>query len=290
MKKIILMLASLFWGMILPIMAQQIVIDDEFEIELPEGWIYYCAEEPGIIKHSFKKDSLSYMVNVLAMSVYTNKAFEEYLPLGTKYVEVEEVQILEMEDGGDVEFKKVQGDDSNPNTSGGVYVINRNDKAIVIQEINRNDSLAVNDNLLELFRWSPKIVSLPFWIRVEWFCDTMNSLIKELTSVDGLHFEQAAKGKKMIIEYHLKKPEDEAKVLAEGKLKKKDEVISELLFESFPFLEEMGNEGYSFQFARYLMNGKLESKVIYKPKDYKHLIEERNQYVSFTIRLIDDDE
>ena len=212
------------------------------------------------------------------------------MPLGTTYVDSDEELNFLLEDGIAVECKKVQGDDTNPKVSGYVYVTNRNDKTIVIQEINRNDSLYPEGCLLEQIRWA-EIPSLSFSERVDRFCNVLNRVMKEFDIVDeGVCFKQSTKGEKLIIEYHMQTPEDEAKMLAKGKLKKKDGLISELLFDAFPIFLEMGNEGYTFQLSRYLMNGKLESKIVYKPKDYKHLLEREKQNASFTMRLIDDDE
>ena len=288
MKKFILML--LFWGTILPITAQQIVTNEDFEIRLPEGWKYSCKGEKGVLQHSFQKDSVSYIVNVFAVSVYTDQVYEDYLPLGTMYVDSDEELGFLLEDGIAVECKQVQGDDANPKVSGYVYVTNRNDKTIVIQEVNRNNSLYAKGDLLEQIRWA-EIPSLSLSERVDKFCNVLNELVKEFDFIDaGICFKQSAKRKKLIIEYHIQNPEDETKRLAKGKLKKKDVLVSELLFGTLPIFLEMGYEGYTFQLSRYLMNGKLESKVVYKPKDYKHLLERKKQYASFTLRLVDDDE
>lgn len=290
MKRIIFMLVLLFGLVSQQGVAQQIVTNEDFEINLAEGWKYSCKGEKGVLQHSFQKDSVSYIVNVFAVSVYTERVYEDYLPLGTTYVDSDEEQVFLLEDGVAVECKQVEGDNANPKVSGYVYVTNRNDKTIVIQEVNRNDSLHAKGYLLEQIRWA-EIPSLSLSERVNNFCNVLNGLVKEFDFIDaGICFKQSTKGKKLIIEYHIQTPEDETKMLAKGKLKKKDVPISELLFDALPIFLEMGNEGYTFQLSRYLMNGKLDSKIVYKLKDYKHLLERKKQYASFTMRLVDDDE
>lgn len=287
MKRIVLMFVLLI-GTLTQAMAQQTISNEDFEINLPEGWSYDCSDKTGARTHFFKKDSLSYTVVVFPVSIFKGDAFREYLPLGTKYVEAEEELVVLMGDGEEVEYKKIKGDDTNPNVSGCVYVTDRNDKTIIIQEINRTDSLAAEDNLLGQFRW-PEIVYVPFHVRVDRFCEVLNGAMKEFAFTKGFSFRHSAKKKKLFIEQHLQNPKDEAEALAKGKLKKKDTVTSELFFNTLPFFLRMGVEDYSFQLSRFLMNGKLESKVVYKPKDYKHLFEREKQYASFTMRLVEDE-
>ena len=269
MKKIILILASLFWGMILPIMAQQIVINDDFEINLPEGWECKYTEELGKTVHRFEKGSKVYTINVFAIPLYPDTAFEVFLPQGTKYMNMVNVQIGQMVNGTEFKCRWLQNDKSDSNIMGCLYTAVKDDKTIVIQEMNQGDSLSVSENLLELFQW-PEVSPLPLTERVDRFCQTMNDLLEKSNSKFGLIFKHSAENKKFIIEYHLQNLEDEAK---ESAKKKKDEKIQELFFGFTPLFREMGKEEYSFSFIKYLMNGEKESEIIYKPEDYRHLLE-----------------
>ena len=273
-------------GMMQQVLAQQTISNEDFEINLPGGWNYRCSDETGMMKHYFNKDSVSYTVNIYPISIYTYDAFKDYLPQGTKYVEAEDYQIISLEDGTEMEYLKVQGDGTNPKVSGNVYVAKRNDQTIIIQEVHRNDSLAIEDCLVEKFRW-PAVSAVSFSERVDRFCNILNGALEKFASSEGICFRHSAEKKTFYIEQRLQNRQGEAKVLAKEKLEKKDENISEM-FNLFPLFLEMGYNDYSFQLTRYLMNGKKESKVVYKPKDYKHLITRKNSMTSFTIRLVED--
>ena len=270
MKRAIFMFVLLLFGVTQLIMAQQTISNEDFEINLPEGWSYHSEDLEGVIKHFFNKDSLSYAVVIFPVSMYSHKAFMEYRPSGTKYIEQEGEQIVLMEDGIDMRCRKVEGSAFNPGIMGCVYVTDRNDRTIIIHEINKDNLPIVKDNLLEKFRWST-IAPLSFSERVDRFCNVLNGIMGKYAPSLGMNLRQSAKDKRFYKEQWLKSSKDEAKALAEGKLQKEDENILSY-FEFSPLFLEMGEKGYSFHESRYLMNGKLESKVVYRPKDYKHLL------------------
>lgn len=280
------MFVLLLGGIPQQVLAQQTIKNEDFEINLPEGWSYCCSDETGIMKHFFNKDSVSYTINIFPIPIYTLDAFKDYLPQGLKYVETEDKQIISMEDGSEIEYQEMQGDETNPNVSGNVYVTRRNERTIIIQEVNRNNSLTVEDKLLEKFRW-PVVGSVSFSERVDRFCNVLNGLLEKFAPSEGICFRQSTKKQMLYIEQNLQNKEAEAKALVKGELEKKDKKISEM-FDLSPLFLEMGYNGYSFHMSRYLMNGKRESKVVYKPKDYKHLLEKENNFASFTIRLVED--
>ena len=270
MKRILFMFVLLLFGVTQLIMAQQTISNEDFEISLPEGWSYHSEDLEGVMKHFFNKDSLSYTVVLFPVPMYTHKAFMEYRPSGTKYIDLEGEQIVSMEDGTEMRCRKVEGNAFNPGITGCVYVTDRNDKTIIIHEINRDNLPIVKDNLLEKFRWST-IAPLSLSERVDRFCNVLNGIMGKYAPLLGMNLRQSAKDKRFYKEQWLKSFKDEAKALAEGKLQKEDENILSY-FEFSPLFLEMGEKGYSFQESRYLMNGKLESKVVYRPKDYKHLL------------------
>lgn len=252
------------------IMAQQIISTNDFEINLPEGWECKYTEELGKTVHRFEKKSKVYAINVFAIPLYPDVAFELFLPRGTKYMKMVDVQISQMVNGTEFKCKWLQNDKSDSNIIGCVYTAVRDDKTIVIQEINRSDSLSVGENLLELFQW-PEVTSLSLTDRVERFCQTMNDLLEKSNSMSGLIFKHSDENKKFIIEYHLQDQEEEAK---EQNKMKKDEKLQELFFGFIPLFLEMGKEEYNFQMSKYLMGGEKESEIVYQPKDYRHLLEE----------------
>ena len=270
MKRIICVFVSLLMGVTQQVMAQQTICNEDFEINLPEGWSYHYSDDEGIMTHFFDKDSLSYRVVVFPVLMYTHKAFMEYRPSGTKYIEQEREQIISMKDGTEMKYKKVQGNAFSSDISGCVYIADRNDKTIIIQEINKDSLRGVKDSLLGKFCWAEiTLLSLPE--RVDRFCNVLNGIMKKVAPSLGICLKQSVKDKIFYKEQWLQSSKDEAKALAEGKLQKEDNGISEY-FNFSPLLLEMGNEGYCFQESRYLMNGKLESKVVYTPKDYRHLL------------------
>ncbi len=270
MKRTIFVLLLLLGGVTQQVVAQQTVSAEDFEINLSEGWNYHCRESDGVMEHFFHKDSLSYTVVIFPVPMYTHKAFMEYRPWGTDYVESEGEQIVWLKDSTEMRCRKVQGKVIEPYIAGCVYVTDRNDKTIIIQEINKNCSRVVKDNLLDDFRWT-EIASLSFPERVDRFCNVLNGYMDKYAPSLGMNLRQSVKDKIFYKEQWLRNSKDEAKALSEGKLQKEDETILSY-FEFSPLFLEMGKMGYSFQESRYLMNGKLESKVVYKPKDYKHLL------------------
>lgn len=271
-KKMVFVFVLMFGVVTQQIMAQQVVSTEDFEINLPEGWTYLCNDNEGIIKHVFNKDSLSYTINIFPIPIYTHTAFIDYRPSGTDYIEPDKEQTIGLKDGTELKYKKLQGNILNPNASGCVYVTNRNDKTIIIQEINKGHLQDAKENILHKLHWSV-IVSLPFSERVDRFCNVLNGIMKKVAPSLGICLKQSVKDKIFYKEQWLQNSKDEAKALAEGKLQKKDKGILEY-FNFSPLVLEMGNEGYSFQESRYLMNGKLESSIVYKPEDYKHLLVE----------------
>ena len=226
MKRIMFIFVLLLGGITQQILAQQTISNEDFEINLPEGWNYRCSDETGVMKHFFSKDSVSYTLKIFPFSIYTSDAFRDNLPQGTKYVGTEDNQVISMEDGTEIKYLEVQGDDTNPNVSGNVYVANRNDRTIIIQEINRNDSLAIEGNLVEKFCW-PVASSVSFSERVDRFCNVLNGMMAEFAPSEGISFRQSARKKMLYIEQRLQNTQDEAKVLAKGKLEKTDKNISE---------------------------------------------------------------
>lgn len=257
------------------IMAQQIISTNDFEINLPEGWECNYTEEPGKIEYRFEKKSKVYAINVFAIPLYPDVAFELFLPQGTKYMKMVDVQIGQMVNGTEFKCKWLQNDKSDSDIIGCVYTTVRDDKTIVIQEMNRSDSLSVGENLLELFQW-PEVTSLSLTDRVKRFCQTMNDLQEKSSSMSGLIFKHSAENKKFIIEYHLQNQEEEAKERTKEQTKeKKNENIQKLFFEFTPLFLEMGKEGYSFQMSKYLMNGEKISETIYQQEDYRHLLEKK---------------
>lgn len=266
------MFVSLLFGITQQVMAQQTICNEDFEINLPEGWTYLCNDNEGIIKHIFNKDSLSYTINIFPIPIYTHTAFIDYLPSGTDYIEPDKEQTIGLKDGTELKHKKLQGNILNPNASGCVYVTNRNDKTIIIQEINKGHSQDAKENILDKLHWSV-IVSLPFSERVDRFCKALNGVMGKYAPSLGMNLRQSANDKMLYKEQWLKSSKDEAKALAEGKLQKEENTIRSY-FEFSPLFLEMGKKGYSFQESRYLMNGELESSIVYKPGDYKHLLME----------------
>lgn len=260
--------ALLLIGVTQQIMAQQLISTNDFEINLPEGWECKYTEELGNTEHRFEKDSTVYTINVFAIPLYPDDAFEIFLPEGTKYMKMVDVQIGQIVNGTEFKCKWLQNDKSDSNIIGCVYTAVRNDKTIVIQEMNRSDSLSASENLLNLFQW-PEVIPLPLTERVERFCQTMNGLLEESSRKSELVFKHSAENKKFIIEYHLQNPEDEIK----GNKKSKDERIQELFYGFVPLFLEMGKDEYSFQLTEYLMNGEKEKEIIYQPEDYRHLLE-----------------
>lgn len=269
LKKIVFVLLGIVTQQVV---AQQVVSTEDFEINLSEGWSYHCREIEGVVKHFFDRNSLSYTVVIFPVPMYTHKAFMEYCPWGTDYVESEGEQIVGLEDSTEIRYRKVQGNVLEPNVSGCVYVTDRNDKTIIIQEIYKDASQAVKDSLLDKFRWA-KIASLSFSERVDRFCRALNGVMGKYAPSLGMNLRQSANDKMLYKEQWLKSSKDEAKALAEGKLQKEENTIRSY-FEFSPLFLEMGKKGYSFQESRYLMNGELESSIVYKPGDYKHLLME----------------
>lgn len=265
--------ALLLIGVTQQIMAQQLISTNDFEINLPEGWECKYTEELGKTVHRFEKRSKVYTINVFAIPLYPDTAFEHFLPQGTKYMNMVNVQIGQMVNGTEFKCRWLQNEKSDSNIIGCVYTAVRDDKTIVIQEMNRSDSLSVSENLLELFQW-PEITFLSLAERVDRFCQTMNDLLEKSSSMSGLIFKHSAENKKFIIEYHLQNQEDETKKRTKEQDKeKKDENIQGLFFLFTPLFLEMGKEEYSFQLSKYLMNGEKRSEIIYQPEDYRHLLE-----------------